>query len=164
MKILSNRIAQAAAVAALLAPAATSIAVAKDQVPLKGSLTIVKSTIPDDFQFPILTQTRDISGLVSHLGRTEGTIVQHINVLNGHFMGEFTLFAANGDSVTGEVSGRLIPTADPNVRNVQETITITGGSGRFTGATGAATGQGQAFVDTGLAQETFEGTISSPGS
>jgi hypothetical protein len=162
MRSLTKRIAQTAAVVALLAPASTVIA--KNQVPLKGTITIVPAGVPEEFNPPILTQTRSITGQVSHLGQTEGVIVQNVNVLDLSFFGEFTMYAANGDSVTGEVTGKLSPTDDPNILEVDEDIIITGGTGRLAGATGTATGEGQAFRNTGRAEETFQGTISSPGS
>jgi hypothetical protein len=157
------RIAQTLGVLALLATSSTVLA--KDQVPLKGSLTIVPTPgIPDVTNFPIRTQVRSITGQVSHLGRSEGMITQHINLLNLSFQGSFVLYAANGDSITGNVTGQLSTTSDPNVLEVSEMIFITGGTGRFAGATGSATGEGQAFHNTGEADETFQGTISSPGS
>lgn len=159
---LTKRIAWTAAVVALLAPASTVMA--KDQVPLKATLTIVPTRIPDVVHYPYVTQTRFISGQVSHLGRSVGIIVQTINVLDFSFFGEFILYGASGDSITGEATGNLFPTNDPKIFDVKEDIVITGGTGRFEGATGRATGQGQAFSDTGRAVETFLGTISSPGS
>lgn len=162
LRNLTKRIAQIVAVVAVLVPA--SDVVAKDEVPLKGAITIVPEGIEDELNFPILTQVRVITGQVSHFGRVEGINVLHVNVLDLSFTGEFTLFAANGDSISGEVSGNLLPTDDPNVFEVEEDMVITGGTGRFTGATGTASGEGWAFHDTGRARETFQGTISRPGS
>jgi hypothetical protein len=47
-----------------------------------------------------------------------------------------TLIAANGDMIFGEGVGQGTPTADPNLVSIVETYTITGGTGRFAGATG----------------------------
>lgn len=56
--------------------------------------------------------------------------------------GVFTLTAANGDTVTGTYGGRLQPTVTPDLFYIDGTFVITGGTGRFAGASGggAATG------------------------
>jgi hypothetical protein len=56
--------------------------------------------------------------------------------------GLFTLTAADGDTVTGTYGGRLQPTVTPNLFYIDGTFLITGGTGRFAGASGggAATG------------------------
>jgi hypothetical protein len=78
------------------------------------------------------------------------------------FVGTFTLVAANGDSISGTVAGSLAINST-GLFDVTETFEITDGTGRFDGATGSAVGAGQA-TPAGVAQETFQGTISSPGS
>ena len=50
-----------------------------------------------------------------------------------------TLIAANGDMIFGAGVGQGTPTADPNLVSIVETYTITGGTGRFAGATGSFT-------------------------
>jgi hypothetical protein len=165
MKSLMKRIAQTAAVVALLAPASTVMA--GNQVPLKGDITIVPDGSPSvviSTDPLIVRQSRSITGIVSHLGRVEGTIVQNVNLQNLNFFGVFTLYGANGDSITGEVTGNLVFTEDPTILDVIEAINITGGTGRFAGATGSAIGDGQANRATGVALESFRGVISSPGS
>ena len=53
--------------------------------------------------------------------------------------GRARLIAANGDNIFTTSAGLSIPTADPNVSNIIETHTITGGTGRFEGAKGTFT-------------------------
>ena len=50
-----------------------------------------------------------------------------------------SLIAANGDLIFGGGVGQGTPTADPNLVSIVETYTITGGTGRFAGATGSFT-------------------------
>jgi hypothetical protein len=153
MKSLTQRIVWTVALVALLAPVST--AHAKDYpVPIKGTLTIVPES---------MSPFRHITGQVSHLGNAEGEILQTVNP-NGSFSGNFKLYAANGDSLTGMVTGQLYPTNDPTVLGVIESVVFMGGTGRFTGATGTATGTGQVGALTGVALESFVGTISYPGS
>jgi hypothetical protein len=157
----------AASALCLLGPA--SAVVAGDQVPVKGKVTIVPDpqapTVPISSNPPIVQETRLISGIVSHLGSSTGVIVENINLADLSFVGTFTLQAANGDTIVGTATGVLLfNPANPGFFDVSETFTITGGTGRFAGATGSAIGQGQANRTTGVAQESFQGTISSPGS
>jgi hypothetical protein len=157
MRNLTKRIAQTVAVVALLAPA--SRATAGDLVPLKGTITIVPDGTPTvvvSNEPPIVRQQRHITGVVSHLGRVEGTIVQNVNRRDLTFAGSFVLIGANGDAVSGDVTGSLLFGDDPTALDVVEEIVITGGTGRFAGATGEADGEGLAFIATGRAEETEE--------
>ena len=67
-----------------------------------------------------------------------------------------TLTAANGDMIFGEGSGQGTPTETPGIVLIVETYKITGGTGRFAGATGSFT------VDRLINRATFAsaGTIS----
>jgi hypothetical protein len=63
-----------------------------------------------------------------------------------------------------DFTGKAATTPIPGVLYIEETATITGGTGRFAGATGSFTCE--RFFDTiaGTTIGSFEGTISSPGS
>ena len=50
-----------------------------------------------------------------------------------------TLIAANGDMIFGEGVGQGTPTGTPGIVSIVETFTITGGTGRFEGASGSFT-------------------------
>jgi hypothetical protein len=148
-----------------LAPAST--VVAGDQVPIKGNLTIVTGP-PISFIPPILTQYRFVTGNVSHLGNCTGRVVDHLDLTFFPsplgFVDDFTLTAANGDTITGVGTGKLVLNGATGFYDFTEAIVITGGTGRFAGATGSATAVGQADPTSGLTHESLEGTISSPGS
>jgi hypothetical protein len=75
----------------------------------------------------------------------------------------FTLKAANGDTVYGTFTGNGTPTSTPGVISVVETYIITGGTGRFAGATGAFVGQKVVNQITKTLTVSFTGSISSPG-
>ena len=63
-----------------------------------------------------------------------------------------------------DVAGQFGPTLEnPRVLLSVETATITGGTGRFAGATGSFTVERLLNLDTFLTTVSFEGTISSPG-
>ena len=73
-----------------------------------------------------------------------------------------TLIAANGDSIFGEGVGQGTPTGDPNVVSIVETYTITGGTGRFAGASGSFTVERLLQRSTGVSSGTISGTIVLP--
>ncbi len=72
--------------------------------------------------------------------------------------------AANGDSLTATFTGQASPTATPGVLTIEETATITGGTGRFSDATGTFTAHRVFSQLTGVTTGSIEGWISSPGS
>ena len=79
-------------------------------------------------------------------------------------VGTATFVAANTDSLFTSFTGHATPTPDPNIFMLQEVATITGGTGRFVGATGSFTLERVINLATGISSGSFTGTISSPGS
>ena len=110
------------------------------------------------------------TGIASHLGRS--TNVNNITVLSGPVScpGGFanknveTLTAANGDTLvlTGD-HDEACPTG-PNAVHGTGDWTVTGGTGRFAGATGQGTFDGVADFNQGTFSFQLTGTISVPGS
>ena len=70
-----------------------------------------------------------------------------------------TFVAANGDSLTYEGTGQATAAGEPGGFDIVEELTITGGTGRFAGATGSFTIQRHLNVITLVTSGTFEGTI-----
>ena len=64
-------------------------------------------------------------------------------------IGSFTFRAANGDTLTANDSGQASTTGNANVLAIVEHATITGGTGRFAGATGNFTVRRLLARDTG---------------
>jgi len=85
---------------------------------------------------------------------------------NVPYTGTFDWFAANGDEIYGTFEGYLSPTGTPGVYDNHETSDVTGGTGRFTSATGHWDSGGQ--VDFTTEPPCFsapvQGWISSVGS
>ena len=52
------------------------------------------------------------------------------------YIGSFHWFAANGDEISGTFDGYQVPTGTAGVYDNHETAEVTGGTGRFTHATG----------------------------
>ena len=73
-----------------------------------------------------------------------------------------TLIAANGDRIFGEGSGQGTPTEDPNLVSIVEMYTITGGTGRFAGASGSFTVERLIQRSTSISSGRISGTIVLP--
>jgi hypothetical protein len=147
----------------LFSIALSSAAVRADQVsPFKG--TWEGKTIAADFsQFPpFVAVIASGTGEATHLGHFTMVSPHLNNVFTQEVEGEQNFTAANGDTLTAHFTGVL--TGDPFV-SLEGTLpcTITGGTGRFAGATGQydfhivatplADGSGYASVAT------FDGVI-----
>jgi hypothetical protein len=140
------------AVVALAGPVA-----AGEQVPFKGSLegTVTRSDPP-----PPIHVNVDAVGTATHLGRFSLEIPHLVTPPFGH--GFYHFAAANGDTLDAEFHGVSMMVA-PGVLYIEETATITGGTGRFAGATGGFTCERLYDIAAGTTIGSFEGTISSPG-
>jgi hypothetical protein len=76
------------------------------------------------------------------------------------FSGSFTIAAANGDTLVGAYTGNITGFLDDVTSTYAFTATVTGGTGRFAGATGTFSGTGQANLATFQESRAFSGTIS----
>ena len=149
--------------AAVVLVALTTLAVpatAGAQVPFKGSWASVETDTV--VAFPTLHVDLEGSGNATQLGRftEEGEFFVNLLTLNG--CGTEVLTAANGDTVSAAGCGQATPTATPGVLSIEENLVITGGTGRFAGATGSFT-RVRVVDALGSSTGSIEGTISSPG-
>lgn len=138
----------------------TGRASAGEQVPLKGTFDAVS------VQTPVPGGVHDEitgSGQASHLGHFDLVVSATVDLATRTGMGTFTLIAANGDTLTATFTGASSPTATPGVFLITENATITGGTGRFAGATGSFVSQRLFAPATHAVTGAFEGTVSSPG-
>jgi hypothetical protein len=138
----------------------TGPAAAGEQVPFKGSLDGVVTITPLDP--PFVRVDVDATGNATHLGQFSLAIPHIVNRANGTAIGTYEFTAANGDTLSADFTGQATPTAIPGVLYIEETVTITGGTGRFAGATGSFTVERLFDTITGTTVGSFEGTISSP--
>jgi hypothetical protein len=144
-------------VVGLIGPAA-----AGEQVPFKGSLEgDVTRGVP---YFPYVDVLVEGTGEATQLGEFTFTLPHTVHIPTRTGAGTIYFVAANGDTLTAHETGIATPIPGTAILYIEETATITGGTGRFVGATGSFTIE--RFYDT-VAQTTvgsFEGTISTPGS
>lgn len=97
----------------------------------------------------------DFSGNFTHLGRFQGVVDLATSTA--------VWTAANGDTVTNQTTAFvLVEEVAPGVFRYEQTLVITGGTGRFANATGSATATGLIDVTTGAYDGKLVGTISRP--
>ena len=139
---------------------AANRAAAGEQVPLTGTFDAVSA------QTPAAGGVHDEitgSGQASHLGQFDVVVSATVDLATRTASGTYTLVAANGDMLTATFTGVSRPTATPGVFLITETATITGGTGRFGGATGSFVAQRLFEPATHTVTGTIEGAVSSPG-
>ena len=142
--------------ALLLTAAVAGYAAAEKEVPFRGSIQGVEIA---DVQFPKLFVDGSGSGRATHLGRFTMTYELEVDLLTRETFGSSVFTAANGDSLTTDITGLGTPTANPDVHSIVEVHTITGGTGRFAGATGSFIRKYLLNLVTGVTSGSFEGTI-----
>jgi len=129
------------------------------EVPFKGRLDGTATITGGP---PFLSVSIEGTGNATHLGRFTVEIPHLVNTMNRTSTGTYQFTAANGDTLTAGFTGQATLTA-PGVLSVVETATITGGTGRFAGATGSFSVERLFNQVTGLTTGSFEGTSPSPG-
>ena len=151
-----------ASLAALLLTA-TPVATASIATPFKSEATLQASLTPTSVP-GVFTGTLTGEGRASHLGSVTLSLTETLDfamspgviVVRG---GRMVMVAANGDELhwTYEGTGSL-PDADGNTV-ITGSFVITGGTGRFTDATGGGTIQGSVDTVTSVVSVTYRGTI-----
>jgi hypothetical protein len=124
---------------------------------LEGSFTFIPDPPPSTFAS---VDFAPLIGNATHLGRFTLTGPHRVNLAAAATaVGTFEFTAANGDTLKAPFTGLGTPTATPGIASIVETATITGGTGRFAGATGSFIVE--RIVDLINLQTTgsFEGTI-----
>ena len=156
MKSIMKSMLRLLVIAMFLTVALAGPAAAAQQVPFKGSLQASENY---DLQFPTLFVDAIGTGEATHLGRFRVTYQVEVDLLTGGGPASIHLVAANGDAISATGLGQSSPTEDPDVASIVETYTITGGTGRFAGATGSFTVQRTVNLVTGITSGSFDGTI-----
>ena len=137
-----------------------SSAFASQQIRFKGSLAAVET---DVVQGGSLVVDGSGVGEATELGRFSMTYYVTVDLGTGGSVGAATFVAANGDSFSTTILGQGTPTSDPTIAMIEEVETITGGTGRFAGATGNFTVHRVVSLVTGVSTGSFNGTVLNPG-
>jgi len=157
MKRYSSKAGLALAVLAVLSLAGP--VAAGEQVPFKGSLVGDVTITPLDP--PFLSVDIDAAGAATQLGRFTLDIPHVVNLATRVAIGTYEFTAANGDMVYADFTGQATPIGG-GVLYIVEVATITGGTGRFAGASGSFTVERWYDTVSGTTTGYFEGTISAP--
>ena len=135
---------------------------AGDQVPFKGTLAGTATITP--LGGPMVAVEIDAAGTATYLGKFTLEAPHTVNQATLTAVGTYTLTAANGDTLTADLAGTARMVEPPNVIAITETATVTGGTGRFAGATGSIQVERVFNRATGVTTGSFDGWISTPGS
>jgi hypothetical protein len=165
MKHYSSAARLASAVLTVMAiPGLAGPVAAGEQVPFKGTGEGMRvSFTPLDP--PFVAAEVVMTGSATHLGQYELLLAAIVNVNDPvrTSIGTFQFVASDGDTLTGEFTGISMPTATPGINAIVETAIITGGTGRFAGATGGFIVERLFDTATLMTVGAFEGTISPTG-
>jgi hypothetical protein len=126
-------------------------------LPFRGSVQAVETIRPTP---PVLLVHATADGTGTHLGRFTATYEVTVTIATGAATGSFIFIAANDDRLVATFTGQGTPTAEPGVVTIRESAIITGGTGRFAGATGSFSIDRVLNQPTGASSGSFEGTIS----
>ena len=151
------------AVAVMMTASTAFAAPTSNATPLKGSWdsseipTFVPAPPPDAVTMYV---DGDASGNATHLGKYTAKFAATVNLACGCSVGDTVHFiAANGDSLYGVGAGSGVPSDTPGYTLVTQFYAITGGTGRFAGATGNFTVTRLVNNATGVSKGSFDGTI-----
>ena len=131
---------------------------AGDQIPFKGTLAGTASITP--LTPPMVAVRIEASGTATYLGRFTLEAPHVVNQATLTAVGTYLITAANGDTITADLAGTARMVAPPNVIEITETATVTGGTGRFAGATGSIQVERVFNRATGETTGTLQGWIS----
>ena len=126
---------------------------------LKGSL---ETTETQQAIFPTVFVNGTGSGNATQLGLYTMSYQAQVNIPTLAGVTSATLVAADGSSLFVEGTGQGTLTATPGIVSIVETYTITGGTGRFAGATGSFMVKRILNRATGVSSGTIRGTIVLP--
>jgi hypothetical protein len=146
------------ALAVVVALGLAGPAAAGEPVPFKGSLEGDVTVSP--LTPPFVQVDVDATGNATQLGEFALAIPHKVNRADRTAVGTYEFTAANGDMLFADFTGTATPTAIPGVLYIEETATITGGTGRFAGATGSFVCERLYDTIAGTTIGSFEGTIS----
>jgi hypothetical protein len=143
----------------LIVLASTTLAASEKEFLIRGSL---KASETHQVIFPTAFIDLTGTGNATHLGLFTYQLQAELNLPTGSATASATLVAADGSSIFLEGTGQGTPTETPGMVSIVETYTITGGTGRFAGATGNVTVERVVNQATRTSTGTISGMIVLP--
>jgi hypothetical protein len=142
-------------VASTVSLASIAVSAVAAETPFKGTVNAVETS---QVVFPTAMLDRVGGGTATYLGRYTEHVTMQINIPTMSSTGAATFTAANGDTLLSTVVGQATRTG-PTELSIVELYTITGGTGRFAGATGSFTLESTLDQTTGVSSGAFSGAI-----
>jgi hypothetical protein len=130
---------------------------AGEKAHFKGHFEAVETHTP--LAPPFVMIDADATGRATHLGKFTLDIEAILNFKTKAAVGSYEFTAANGDTLTAVFTGQSSPSATPGVIYIEEIATITGGTGRFAGASGSFVCERLLDAVTLASTGSFKGTI-----
>jgi hypothetical protein len=142
--------------AGALTPGSASLGNSAQSAPFKGTFEGSQTLTPLDP--PLGSVSGSGSGTSTQLGQFTVVFPHIVNFATRTGEGTYTFTAVNGDTVTARFTG--LATQEGATVTIVEDATITGGSGRFAGATGSFTVNRTFNQASGATGGSFDGVIS----
>ena len=143
------------------APAQTSAQDGSD-LPFHGSFNGATSGVvncPPTCPPTTLTVSGSEEGKATHLGRFSAAIVERVDMATATGTGTIDFTAANGDHLFATTAGEEEGFVPPNISSIRQVGTVTGGTGRFAGATGTFVVRFVQIIDLENATATLSGSF-----
>lgn len=84
----------------------------------------------------VVCQQSLVTGRATYIGSLTGVLDERVNVLTGEYTGTAVFTNATGDTISTDYVGQVSPPDANGVSQFVENHEVTGGTGRFAGATG----------------------------
>ena len=159
MRLIRILIAALAAVLLAAPPVATAATTRPFSSDFTAQASFAETPVPG-----VLTVTTSGAGHASHLGRITLSTTETLDFVTtpGTLVirdGRLVMVAANGDELSWSYEGTASTPDEDGDSSLTGTFVITGGTGRFSGATGGGTFEGSGNAVTGVATLAYRGTI-----
>lgn len=136
-------------------PGSASLSSSAQSLPFKGSFEGTQTMTP--LAPPLGAVAGSATGTGTHLGRFTASFPHTVNFATRTGEGTWTFTAANGDTLTASFTGQATPQGATT--SIVEQATVTGGTGRFAGATGSFVVERTFDPAAGATWGSFSGTI-----
>lgn len=144
---------------ALAAPETNATSAKPIRLHFKGTM---QSNETYSTAFHTLFVTANGSGEATELGKFTASYQMEANLMDMSVIETVSFTGTSGDTLEANAVGQAIEDRTPGMFKVVEIYTITGGTGRFAGASGTLTLNRLLSFTAGIASSTFEGYILIP--
>ena len=126
------------------------------RLPFTGTIQSTETSVT---VFPTMSVTATGSGIATQLGSFTVRYQVEISLLDLAGSESAQFIGTNGDSLQAEAIGQATENRTPGMLNVVDIYKITGGTGRFSGASGTFILNRLVSLTTGATSSTFDGYL-----